>query len=159
MDANTNNSLYEQVFLNKTVQYPANPAFLLGTSENANARLADHVPTLQSALRLDETEFALLSEKLELDQAGVPLNLLNLSALYRYTLITKTLKLNIKELLALLALSGESPFLASDPNATIKFIETVKKIKNSGFTISQLEYVYRNRLTLIPLFHSMAMLF
>lgn len=144
VDTQGSNSLYEKLFLNKAVLNPPDAAFALGTPENSGALLNNHMPAVLAALRLTADDFTALCEHLNLTQEQTPLNLTNLSALHRYTVLAWTLKLKLKEFLSLLVLTGDNPFVPADPGSTVRFAETLRLIKDSGFTVAQLNYLYRH---------------
>lgn len=122
-----------------------------------NVSLRTHVLALQGALGLtaDEISRALADVGRSLDTAELSLS--NVSLLYRYGLLAKGLKLSVREVIVLKQLSGLDPFRAlhSDPLATIdqdhpfsqtlKFIEMVEEIKESGLKIEDLDYLLRHR--------------
>ncbi|MBX3629208.1 MAG: hypothetical protein KF908_04695 [Nitrosomonas sp.] len=122
-----------------------------------NVSLRTHVLALQGALGLtaDEISRALADVGRSLDTAELSLS--NVSLLYRYGLLAKGLKLSVREVIVLKQLSGLDPFRAlhSDPLATIdqdhpfsqtlKFIEMIEEIKESGLKIEDLDYLLRHR--------------
>ena len=144
VDTQVSNSLYQKLFLNKALLNPPDPAFVLGTAENSAALLQDHVPAVLAALRLNADELAALRELLGLTQGSTALSLSNLSLLHRHTVLARALKLKVKDLLALRVLTGDDPFPSADPNSTLQFTETVHLVKASGFTVAELNYLYRH---------------
>ncbi len=122
-----------------------------------NVSLRTHVLALQGALGLtaDEIGRALADAGRSLDTAE--LSLPNVSLLYRYGLLAKGLKLSVRELIVLKQLSGLDPFRALHPDPlitidqdhpfsqTLKFIEMVEEIKESGLKIEDLNYLLRHR--------------
>ena len=93
-----------------------------------------------------------------------PLTLVTVSVIYRYGLLAKALKLSVRELIALKQLSGLDPFtqlhpepLADTPvgvepakkaidfdypfSQTLRFVEVVEEVKESGLKIEDLEYL------------------
>ncbi len=148
-------SLYARLFLNRAVQNPPDAAFALNeqASEllNSGEHLADHIPTILAALRLPEASLNLLraaSGLADQPDAQPPvvalLNLANLSALYRMAVLARALKLTFEDLVALQALTGIDPFLPTEPAATLAFVEQARHVRQSGFTIAQLNYLYRH---------------
>ena len=92
----------------------------------------------------------MIEPKPYLSTPGIPtrdedLNLTNLSILYRFSLLAKTLHLRIPVLFSIRNLVSNDP---SYPFASVKqtteFIEIVNKIINSGYSIAELNYLYRN---------------
>jgi hypothetical protein len=148
-------SLYARLFLNKAVLNPIDSAFTLDeqASEllNAEAPLADHVPTVLAALRLSAANLDVLRAASGLDDqpAAQPpvvaqLNLASLSALYRLAVLARALKLPFEDLVALQTLIGIDPFQPATPAAALSFVEQTRKLRQSGFTVAELNYLYRH---------------
>ena len=72
------------------------------------------------------------------------LNLANLSQLYRIVSFAKALRLSIRDFLLVKALIGTNPFDAAHTENTLLFVEKVRKIGASGFTIAALDYLLRD---------------
>jgi peptidoglycan hydrolase-like protein with peptidoglycan-binding domain len=153
-----NNSLYAQLFLKPSI-LKNDPVFdhpLGDYLSNTNILLEAHLPAVQGALNLTlaEIDRILKADKKEL--AIAKLTLENVSLLYRYGLLAKALKLSISDLVALKELSGLDPFKMLKINGltaidddylftqTIEFINTVDKIKQSGFKPEDLDYLLRH---------------
>ena len=71
------------------------------------------------------------------------LNLVNLTRLYRHASLSRALKLSIRELQSIKALTGIDPFAATE--ATLRFVEKVGVIRASGFSINELDYLLRHQ--------------
>ncbi|MBO9700909.1 MAG: hypothetical protein J7604_11920 [Sporocytophaga sp.] len=126
-------SLYKKLFSNKAVLNPVDPAF-----ENPAALtglLDDHIATIVSALQISDEDYGYLKTEL-LDNNLI---LSNLSILYRYTLLSKKLKLSIKDFLSLKKIIGADPF--ASPVATFSFLLKAETVKTSGFSIDQINYL------------------
>lgn len=161
--------LYSQLFLTPSV-LKSSPIFAdpLGQYLSAAGDIKDHMMTLQGSLGLtaDDISQILTDAGSSLDKAK--LSLPNVSLLYRYGLLAKALKLSVCELIALKQLSGLDPFkqLHSDPledtptgvtpkkkaidfdypfSNTLRFVEVVEKVKQSGLKIEDLEYLLLHR--------------
>ncbi len=141
-------SLYEQLFLNRAVMNPVDEIFTL--YEPTRAELADtngtlngHTSTLLAALRISAANLSLLTATEVTDDK---LNLANLSRLYRIASLSKTLKLRINEFLSLKVLTGINLTDGAQPEDTLRFVETVQKIRASGFSIAELDYLLRHQL-------------
>lgn len=129
-------SLYAQLFSNRTVSgqlVGENPSALSGTLSGKAAAIA-------AALQIGVEDFTLL-------QAAIPndgvLTLANLSLLYRHATLAKALKLPIRSYLTTLELIDSALF--TTPASTIQFIKHIDKIRASGFTIEDLDYLLRNK--------------
>ena len=160
------NPLYAQLFLTRSAlrsapvfddplgRYLADPAIEVGP----------HALTLQGALGLTADEIGhvladagvLAGPEAPLD--GAALTLANVSILHRYGMFARALKLSVRELIALHRLSGLDPFAAlhADPlvsieedhpfSRTIRFVEVAEEVKDSGFTVEDLDFLLRHRL-------------
>ena len=82
------------------------------------------------------------------------LDLNNLSIIYRNVTLAKSLELSFKDFIKIKKLTDINPFIKDDAanttavsiqylKNTMKFIQSVEKIKRSGFTIDELEYLLR----------------
>lgn len=76
------------------------------------------------------------------------LNLANLSHLYRIVTLSRALKLSLAEFLSIKKLTGVDPFLDPyDPKnlkVTVEFVKRAQKIRESEFSISELDYLLRH---------------
>jgi hypothetical protein len=167
-------SLYEQVFLDLSVDNPASALFELDESrsqlEQASKKyeITDHEATLDDGSKIDVT--AAVAGALEIsaedlmrlvirdDQDGGivsdELNLENLSELYRNVSLARALELSIKDLISARALVGIDPFRDTvDPPGVVKvartakarrFVERVQEIQAAAFSIAELDYLLRH---------------
>lgn len=143
-------SLYDQLFLNKAVLNPEDEIFRLNDERNElsnpHEQITDYAEGIQAALGISDAELSLLLEESEVPDM---LNLANLSHLYRIVIFSKALKLSIDEFIATKKLFGIDPFLDPfDPEhleVTLQFAEKAQKIRESGFSISELEYLLHHR--------------
>ena len=142
IDTEGEDSLYNRLFLNKRVSDPVDAAFQLNTQGSELATpgvLNDHIPAILAALRVSTADLDLIRTDAGLTDA---LNLANLSMLYRYSVLSRSLsRLSISDLIALKTLSGIDPFL--HPPAAKAFIEMFEKVRASGFKIAELKYLLR----------------
>ena len=100
----------------------------------------EFVNELRNKIGEDKTN---LYKSLILKYAGKsPLSLENVSRIYRYSFLAKALKLSIQEFIVLKTMSGMDPFneLEDVHPSTLKFIELVLLVKQSGFKINTLNY-------------------
>lgn len=116
-----------------------------------------HILTLQGALGLTADEIRQILADAGHSMETAPLSLPVVSLLYRYGLLAKALKLPVNELITLKQLSGLDPFkpLNGDPlstlsednpyTQTLRFVEIVEEVKDSGLTIEDLNYLLRHR--------------
>jgi hypothetical protein len=152
------NPLYAQLFLTRSVlktdavfddplgRYLTQPGLLI----------KDHLLTLQGTLSLTADEIGGILKEDGTDIGSAPLSLDAVSLLYRYRLLSKSLKLSIVELIALKRLSGLDPFkpLDAEPLAqleddhpfaqTLRFVEVARQVKQSGMKVADLQYLLRH---------------
>jgi hypothetical protein len=149
-------SLYERLFQNKTVTNPVDDAFKLNNDsmelEDASHSIGDHAAAVLAALRLSAADLSLLMDAAVSQEAlhAPPvlgddiLNLSNLSKLFRVASLARALKLPVRDLLALRALSGIDLFGAGDPEQTRRFVETAQQVRASRFGVARLDYLLRH---------------
>ncbi|WP_022949759.1 Tc toxin subunit A-related protein [Methylohalobius crimeensis] len=142
-------SLYEQRFLNRAVSDPVDPAFKLNAAGNELATttdtVEDHKPTILAALEITEKELSLLVEQVLTDTT---LNLENLSVLYRCVSFARPLRLSIEDFLRARKLVDVEPFDPADTSQAWRFARKVEKIRASGFSVAELDYLLRHRFPL-----------
>ena len=147
-------SLYESLFLRKTVSLPLDECFLL-TSPPADPELVGsalctmtidaHMATVQAALRLSANDVQTLASQV---LTSNDLNLANLSALYRHALLARALGFTVQELLDLLLLHERDAF--QTPAHTLSFVAFADSVRQSGFSLARLNDLYRARETSDP---------
>jgi hypothetical protein len=157
-------SLYEKVFLNRSVDNPANALFELDLSRielkaaAQHFKISDKAPTVASALEVSISNLKRLIKGQNLAEEGFiadELNLKNLSFLYRIVSISKALKLTIKDFLSARVIIGIDPFAdtpgklgqaAQDRTVNAReFVRQVRDFQASAFSISELDYLLRHR--------------
>ncbi len=142
-------SLYAKLFRNKAVTNPLDKAFIEDPS-GLSGTLSDHVATITAALGISATDFRYL-----LNDTGViptdatdptkpddKLTLDYLARLHRHVILAKALKLKTREYLSALKLTGRNPFASTLD--TLLFVKQMAKVKASGFSITQLDYLLRH---------------
>ncbi len=121
-----NKSLYKKLFLNKAVQR-IDTAFEADSFGNylsdGTKLLKDHIPAILAAFRMSEDDLnEILNSAVIKDAAGNrlinlttdKLTISNLSVIYRYTVLSKSLKLKISDFCTLLKLFSGNPFSKLD---------------------------------------------
>lgn len=162
--------LYAQLFLTPSV-LKSSPIFADPLGQYLSAaglKLKDHMMPLQGSLGLTADDISQILKDAGKSLDIAELSLPNVSLLYRYGLLAKAFKLSVRELIALKQLSGLDPFkqLHSDPledtptgvtpekkaidfdysfSNTLRFVEVVEKVKQSGLKIEDLEYLLLHR--------------
>jgi len=141
-------SLFRGLFLNKaTHRQGADPAFEQEFPDdpvltNPAEMMLPHLPVLQSAFRVTAVDMSLLLDDCGLDPASAPLDLNNVSAIYRRAALAKALKLKIADFVALRTLSGHDPF--ASPEETLQFATLAATMLASGLTSARLNYLLRH---------------
>ncbi|MBK7236301.1 MAG: hypothetical protein IPI02_11980 [Sterolibacteriaceae bacterium] len=134
-------SLYDRLFRNKAVINPL---------DDLTGNISDHVPALVAALGIGATDLSRLTTGPDAVVADDTLNLANLSLLYRAVSLAKALELSVREFRTIANFSGLDPFAApaSRPptTATVRFVEMVAAVHDSGFSIDELAYLLRHDL-------------
>lgn len=123
-------SLYQQVFLNRTVYDLVNPAFSiteLAQDDDTEPSIAPHKEFLSSALRLTLPDLELLLNGNEI------LSLETLSRLYRFSLLLRALRTTVQELLTVISITGNK-LVDGDWTTTsiLEFLEDWNLFKSSG---------------------------
>lgn len=167
--------LYKKLFLNKAVQkidttFQADKFghYLTDTTQV----LQDHISAILAAFRISEEDLNTIVEVVLINDNGTmrplqlasdPLNIFNLSLLYRYVVLSKALKLKTSDCALLIQLFEANPFstlaLPSPaspfdepvyeniaPSATLAFYTLSTDIKKSGFKASALQYIFAGNL-------------
>ncbi|WP_437886329.1 neuraminidase-like domain-containing protein [Sorangium sp. So ce307] len=150
-----NGSLYAQLFLTPSVA-GIDPAFDDATGNYLSAPgvfVAAHLPAIQAALGLTADEIELILKGAGKTTVTAELSLPTVSLLYRHGLLAKALKLSVRELLTLKALSGIDPFaplregsLATTADdrplgQTLRFVEIAGAVQESGFGVGEIAYL------------------
>lgn len=136
--------LYDQLFRNLTIRNPIDENFeilpldapiILGLNTSVPFNGYTPIPTILSALAVTQADVDLLIPKTD-----GRLSLASLSTLLRYSYLAKGLKISIKDLLAFLEITnGVDPFASIE--ATLQSIEAFERVKASGFSLLELNYV------------------
>jgi len=148
-------ALYRRLFQNPTVLKPVDTHFKLENNElkiftnsptNARPNISDkkYQPTILAALSITETDLAAMVKTTD-DK----LNLANFSKLYHTTILAKAQKLSVKDTLTLKALTQINPFDIAKTEDTLRFVEAINKVRASGFTIAELDYLLRHQFVAI----------
>ncbi|OUS97443.1 neuraminidase-like domain-containing protein [Rhodococcus sp. NCIMB 12038] len=137
-------ALYRQVFLSPaTLQRDdafADDGFG-GFPRRPNDDLLGHAEALRAALNVTDADWDLLVDRLGFGEQ-TKLTLANISALFRHSYLARKLKLAIRELFALIELSGLKPFTAidaADPDI-VRFVELAQLIRESDLTLLELRW-------------------
>jgi hypothetical protein len=135
-------SVYARRFRNATVTqsssvFVEDPAALQGPLGSAEA-----IAGIAAALNLSADDIQRIRAATGLSAATVPLNLTNLSVLFRYAILAGALRLTIADLVIAIAVAGVNPF--TSPAKTVEFLDAFDQVRNSGFTLPELHYLLRH---------------
>jgi hypothetical protein len=141
------NPLYRRLFLNPNVMTAIDPAFALGpggelaivATDPANATIAKHPAAILAALRISAADLVVLQAKGF--AADGKLTLANLSALYSRALLAQCLELTVPDLLSLCSMAGIDPFATAATSDTLRFVNLVEKVRQSGLDVGDLGYL------------------
>lgn len=159
------NPLYAQLFLTPSVlnndwafDDPAGQFPTSATDLPAALRLFPaHQAAVQGALGLTSDEVGAILTDAGVDLTTAGFTLANLSTCYRYSMLAKCLQLSASDMIALKAMSGLNPFqaLGTNPlavlpddvifNQTLRFVQEVAAVQNSGFSVEDLKYLLRHQ--------------
>jgi Tc toxin complex TcA C-terminal TcB-binding domain/ABC toxin N-terminal region/Neuraminidase-like domain/Salmonella virulence plasmid 28.1kDa A protein len=137
-DGSRTTSLYGQIFLNPTVPIDADIAAIESGGTVTDPTLSHHLTAIQAVLQVSAADanllFGLTNGQLTLD---------NLSLIYRVITLARVVKLPLADLQRIVPLTTAGLLGAAfaNPAATLAFIQQVKAIQQSGFTIDALIYV------------------
>lgn len=133
-------SLFEKLFLDKSVINPVDPAFTIALTGSMD----DHTTTILAALQLSAEDYALLTNGEHMVVPNRALTEANLKELYRNALLARKLGYSVLDFLKVRKLlSGVNPF--ANPLSTIRFMRKVETIKTSGFSLEEINYLLSHR--------------
>lgn len=142
------NALYHNLFLNKRLINPIDPAFELDSATGdlpPGDTITVHHPPVLAALRIREADLVLFKELTKASDGtayiGDGLTLANLSFLCRHAWLAKLLKIKPEDWKILLKLFQQDITVFSDPKTVLEFVENIDRIKNAGFTFDELNWL------------------
>ncbi|WP_437597402.1 neuraminidase-like domain-containing protein [Sorangium sp. So ce590] len=152
-DAGETPSFYEQLFQNKAVTNPVDGALALpGVASLSTANLFEsHTPAILAGLRITREELSLLTEDSGLGLTPlVPADTsdvapVTLAKLHRFVTFARAARLSLPDFHVLYNLSTYRPFEADNPEHTLRFLDTVDRVRRSGLSPADLEVVFRGR--------------
>ncbi len=179
IDTYGDKSLYKKLFINKTIQRldssfeaDAYGDYLTGTTQVIRDLTlnppVNHVPAILAAFRMSEDDLNAIIDVVEIidgsinpnnrkiDLAKDLLNIQNLSIIYRYTVLSKILKLKVSDFCLLIKLFGINPFSTLLLSAsvftdistanTLSFVDLADSITKLKFKVAQLQYIFNGEL-------------
>jgi hypothetical protein len=144
-------STHRRLFENRTLAREPDPAFKLNVTEdeidrkvrNTPDKLADKTTLIAAALRIREQELATIAADAKPPEAA-ELTLDNISRLYRYTLLARSLGLPLRLVIELKNLGGGGVDPFKEPASTLEFIKLARLVQNAGLSAPQLAYWCRH---------------
>jgi Tc toxin complex TcA C-terminal TcB-binding domain/Neuraminidase-like domain/Salmonella virulence plasmid 28.1kDa A protein len=141
-------ALYQQLFLNRRLISPLDPAFELDPITGdlpAGQTIPAHRPVVVAALGLREPDLVIL-EELEKASDGSAyithdLTLANLSFLWRHSWLSKLLKFKADDWKLVLKLVQQDIASFPDPRSAWDFVALVDQIKSASFTPDELNWL------------------
>ena len=144
IDTQEPKSLYRSLFYNATVFKPQDDVFRLRPDGKELAQtgvlLTAQSAALQAVFRLNADAFARL---VALTDGN--LSLANLSIFFRHATLARQLGLTVEDLLTAIQLTGLDPFRSDRSQDSLRFIDAVRAVRSSSFTLRQLDYFIRHR--------------
>ncbi|WP_437314752.1 neuraminidase-like domain-containing protein [Sorangium sp. So ce385] len=152
-DAGETPSFYEQLFQNRTVTNPVDAALALPAVASLSTAdlLANHTPAILAGLRISREELSLLTENSGLGLPPlVPANTsdlapVTLAKLHRIVTFARAARLSLPDFLVIYNLSAYKPFEADNPERTLRFLDTVERVRRSGLSPADLDVIFRMR--------------
>jgi peptidoglycan hydrolase-like protein with peptidoglycan-binding domain len=121
-----------------------------------NVGLRNHVGAVQAAVKLSADDLTRILADLGTSLDAAPLDVATVSALHRYALLAKLLRMPVADLIALKALTGLDPFTppadapvtdAADDHPyrhTRRFVQIADELTASGLDVAELDYAVRH---------------
>ncbi len=140
-------ALYQNLFLNKRLIHPLDPAFEIDPATGAlktGQTITAHQSVVQAALGAREADLKVFRELKKPN--GQPyitdaLTLANLSFLYRHSWLAKTLQFKAEEWAVVLKLFKKDLLEFADPQAAWEFLEKIGWLKNTGFKVDEINWL------------------
>lgn len=132
-------SAYARRFRNSTVtqsstvfaEDPLALSGLLGAPES--------VAGISAALRISSDDILRIRAAAGLGTAAAPLDLQNLTTVFRYAVLADALRISVRELVIAIEIAGIDPF--TGPVATLAFLAAFDQARGSGFVLYELHYL------------------
>lgn len=162
IDTSTVDCLYNQLFQNLSISNPLVSQLaitaLTGTTNIDDATNAPVViPVIMAACNLAEDGLQVLLTNIKNKNGGIaPLNLANLSYIYRSSILANQLSLSVADMFTLLGLVNTDPILLVGiagivtPQATALFLKQFQALSNASFSVDDLNYALTNQSSAMP---------
>jgi hypothetical protein len=135
-------SVYARRFRNATVTQSSTVFVADTTALHGDLGGAEVTAGIAAALSLSADDILCIRAAAGLAAPGTPLNLANLSVLFRYAALSGALHLSVAELIVAIAVTGVDPF--ASPGTTLAFLAGLDQARDSGFTLRELHYLLRH---------------
>ena len=154
-------SFYESNFMNPAVLNPPDTALQIDPSNGGElaveaaegTKILSHLSSVSAGLQLSESDTSLLVSALEEDMGGDDsLSLVNLSHLFRVASLCRVLELSISDYLICRRLIAVDPWDHGEAWKLLRFMEDVRFIYSSGFSVSELAYLFLHDPAAVALF-------
>ncbi|HUG67047.1 MAG TPA: neuraminidase-like domain-containing protein [Pirellulaceae bacterium] len=141
-------ALYQELFLNKRLIQPLDPAFELHPATGdlpAGETITAHHPAVVAALRVRESDLVLLKGLVKASDGTLYINddltLASLSFLGRHAWLSKLLKYKADEWAVVLKLLQQDLLQFDSPQAAWQFVETIDHLEATGFKPDELNWI------------------
>src|SRR6185437_7572385 len=145
LDPNGADSLYLELFANPAA-LPNDPAFQPAPDgsvlTDSSVPISAHLPALVAALGVSASDLSLICADAGLTESS-PLLLANVSTLYLYAALALALGLTVSDFITLKGLAGPGLDPFTSPAAALAFVTLAGDVSQSGFTPTQLAYLYQ----------------
>jgi hypothetical protein len=145
LDPNGSDSLYLQLFVNPAA-LPNDQAFAPAADgsvlTDSSVLISAHLPALVAALGVSATDLSLICAAAGLTENS-PLTLANVSTMYRYATLALALGLDVADFITIRDLAGPDLDPFASPKNALSFITLAADVSSSGFTATQLAYLYQ----------------
>jgi len=140
--------LYQNLFLNKKLLQPLDPAFevaAVAVAGPTEEKTSGHQPVILSALGICQRDLTILAGLTRASNRAAyitdDLTLANLSFLWRHAWLAKLLKFKAEEWQTILHLLQQDVPLFTNPRVALEFVENVDHLKATGFTPDELNWL------------------
>jgi peptidoglycan hydrolase-like protein with peptidoglycan-binding domain len=141
-------ALYQNLFLNKRLFQPLDPAFQLDPATGdlpAGTTIAANQSVVLAALNFGEADLVLLQALTKASDGTIyitdDLTLANLSFLWRHSWLAKMLKFKLEDWKLVLKIGQQDLLQFLTPQAAWEFVERIDHLKATGFTPDELNWI------------------
>ncbi len=132
-------SVYARRFRNPTVTLTSSVFVEDPTTLSGLLGDAEVIAGISAALGMSVEDLDVVRRAAGLDAPTAPLDLANLSAVFRYAVLAAGLRRRVGEVVTAIAVTGIDPF--SSPGATLAFVDALDRAQRTGFSLHELDYL------------------